>query len=154
MSGNMRGDLLPPLLEKWVGRIFNFLYLNLFIVDPHCGQGTGHLLLQWKWVKCDPQTRKRIYNSIILAAANHDKLVPFHSLILENTIICPIDFYIIGLDAQTSLKYVNTLLQSPPHKKNLTLTSSHKSFSSFKTRLVWRGVGGTCMDCWCKEKRG
>lgn len=34
-----------------------------------------------------------------------------------------------------------------PIQKSLTFTSSHRSFSSFSTRLVCSGVWGTCMDC-------
>lgn len=33
-------------------------------------------------------------------------------------------------------------------ERNFTLTSSQASFSSFNTRLVWRGVCGTSIDCW------
>lgn len=36
---------LPPLQKQRVGCIFNLFYLDLLIVDTHCGQGTGHLLL-------------------------------------------------------------------------------------------------------------
>ena len=36
---------LPPLQKQRVGRIFNLFYLDLLVVDPHRGQGTGHLLL-------------------------------------------------------------------------------------------------------------
>lgn len=36
---------LPPLQKQRVGGIFDLFYLDLLIVDTHCGQGTGHLLL-------------------------------------------------------------------------------------------------------------
>ena len=36
---------LPPLQKQRVGRVFNLFYLDLLVVDPHRGQGTGHLLL-------------------------------------------------------------------------------------------------------------
>ena len=35
----------------------------------------------------------------------------------------------------------------------LTLTSSHASFSSLSTRLVWSGVWGTSIDCFTKTHR-
>lgn len=38
-------SFLTPLQKERIGCIFNLLYLDLFIVDTHCGQGTGHLLL-------------------------------------------------------------------------------------------------------------
>lgn len=38
-------SFLPPLQKQRVGRIFNLFYLDLLVVDTHCGQGTGHLLL-------------------------------------------------------------------------------------------------------------
>lgn len=39
-------SFLPPLQKERIGRIFNLLYLDLLVVDTHCGQGTGHLLLR------------------------------------------------------------------------------------------------------------
>lgn len=38
-------SFLPPLQKQRVGCVFNLFYLDLLIVDPHRGQGTGHLLL-------------------------------------------------------------------------------------------------------------
>lgn len=43
--GLQSSSFLPPLQKQRVGRVFNLFYLDLLIVDTHCGQGTGHLLL-------------------------------------------------------------------------------------------------------------
>lgn len=38
-------SFLPPLQKQRVGRVFNLFDFDLLVVDPHGGQGTGHLLL-------------------------------------------------------------------------------------------------------------
>lgn len=43
--GLQGSSFLPPLQKERIGRIFDLFYLDLLVVNTHCGQGTGHLLL-------------------------------------------------------------------------------------------------------------
>lgn len=161
---------LPPLHQQRVRGIFDLLDLDLFVVHSHGGQRTRHLLL---WAGgtgrtiskaqahpaaptqppgqlglSEPPWGQTAAGSACPTANSSSPLLstePAHSHRARISQGCGGKAEAAGPQTAPRAQSVSVAVE-----RGFTFTSSHRSFSSFSTRLVCSGVGGTCMDC-CQE---
>lgn len=176
-GGLRRVGFLSPLHQQRVGGILDFLDLDLFVVHSHGGQSARHLLLQgWaqrsarqlcRGTPKRPPGRDLPPSHIPLSQSQGDYgMGPMDPQLIFPAYTTRRDLHCnFMLNCSSSVDRPNLgpvqhkgkaepgSTRSTEHRgrtsiqKSLTFTSSHRSFSSFSTRLVCSGVCGTCMDC-------
>lgn len=171
-GGLRRVGFLSPLHQQRVGGILDFLDLDLFVVHSHGGQSARHLLLQG-WAQrsarqlcrgtpkrppgrdLPPQPHPTVpITRRLWDGTNGPAYTTRRDLHCNFMLNCSssVDWPNLG-PVQHKGKAEPGSTRSTEHRgrkpiqKSLTFTSSHRSFSSFSTRLVCSGVWGTCMDC-------
>lgn len=163
---------LSPLHQQRVRGIFDFLDLDLFVVHSHGGQRARHLLLRaggtgstvstarsppgppGQLPPSDPQW-EQIAAGAEGPTTNFSSPFPSADLPRSQHARTEPELARFGMRRQKRTVprwHPGRRVFQTAMERGFTFTSSHRSFSSFSTRLVCSGVWGTCMDC-CRESR-